>query len=100
VGGGSPRARLVSERSPWRVLITPRAERDLERVPGAEHGRVVEAIDSLDSGLGHGDLRKLRGSDDEWRLRVGRWRIRFRPDFAEHVIVVLRVLPRPQAYRG
>ncbi len=46
---------------------------------------------------GHGDVKRLRGYDDEWRLRVGEWRVRFTSPPGE--ITVLRVLPRGRAYR-
>jgi mRNA interferase RelE/StbE len=46
-----------------------------------------------------GDIRKLQGSDNEWRLRVGEWRVRFAPDNDRREIVILRVLPRGRAYR-
>jgi mRNA interferase RelE/StbE len=36
---------------------------------------------------------------EEWRLRVGDWRVRFDRDDEARVIVVLRVLPRGRAYR-
>jgi mRNA-degrading endonuclease RelE of RelBE toxin-antitoxin system len=42
---------------------------------------------------------KLAGSDDEWRLTVGDWRVRFTRD-DEQLVHVLRVLPRGRAYRG
>ncbi len=45
-----------------------------------------------------GDIRKLTGVDDEWRRRVGDWRIRFTIDDAARAVVVLRVLPRGAAY--
>ena len=44
------------------------------------------------------DLSKLRGWENEWRLRVGDWRVRFQVDRTNHIIVVLRVLRRSQAY--
>jgi mRNA-degrading endonuclease RelE of RelBE toxin-antitoxin system len=43
------------------------------------------------------DIRKLAGSD-EYRLRVGDWRVRFRRDAASRELLVLRVLPRGRAY--
>jgi mRNA interferase RelE/StbE len=42
--------------------------------------------------------RKLKGVE-EWRMRVGNWRVRFRREFPQREIVVLRVLPRGRAYR-
>jgi hypothetical protein len=35
--------------------------------------RVIEALDRLVDDPPAGDVRKLQGSDDEWRLRVGDW---------------------------
>ena len=48
---------------------------------------------------GYGDVRKLQGTDFEWRLRVGDWRVRFVYDYEETIIRVVRVLPRGRAYR-
>lgn len=84
--------------SPWRVVITERAERELKRLARKDQGRIRSAIDALAAGPG-GDLRKLKGREDEWRLRVGVWRVRFRIDFKARVAVILRVLPRGSAYR-
>ena len=85
------------DRSPWRVVITERAERELKHLARKEQSRIRSAIDALAAGPG-GDLRKLQGREDEWRLRVGAWRVRFRMDFKARVVVILRVLPRGSAY--
>jgi mRNA interferase RelE/StbE len=47
---------------------------------------------------GSGDVRKLRGSADEWRLRVGDWRVIFTFD-PPGTITVLTVAPRRDVYR-
>jgi mRNA-degrading endonuclease RelE of RelBE toxin-antitoxin system len=58
--------------------------------------RVQRAVDRYaEDSLG--DVRKLHGGLNEWRLRVGDWRVRFEID--THAIVVLRILPRGRAYR-
>lgn len=38
-------------------------------------------------------------SAEEWRLRVGDWRVRFVRDSETGVVYVVRVLPRGRAYR-
>jgi mRNA-degrading endonuclease RelE of RelBE toxin-antitoxin system len=43
------------------------------------------------------DVRRLKGSD-EWRLRVGDWRVRLRLDFDNNTVSVVRILPRGRAY--
>ena len=88
----------MPEDTPWRLQLTPRAEKDLKRLPSRDQARLREALDELVADPHHGDLKKLRGELDEWRLRVGDWRVRFRPDFEARVLVILRVLPRGTAY--
>lgn len=44
-----------------------------------------------------GDVVKLAGHDDEWRLRVADWRVRFTRSPGGQ-IQVLHILPRGRAY--
>ena len=44
-------------------------------------------------------MKKLGGADDEWRLRVGRWRVLLDLDNQTGVITITRILPRDRAYR-
>jgi mRNA interferase RelE/StbE len=60
--------------------------------------RVVEGLEDL-AATGRGDVRRVRGTEDEWRLRVGDWRIRFRYVSGTSVLEVLRVRRRDEAYR-
>lgn len=83
----------------WQYQLTARAVRDIERLDPRVRSRVVEALDRLVEEPHTRQLRKLRGTQSEWRLRVGDWRIRLERDDAQHVIRVLRVLPRGTAYR-
>ena len=43
-------------------------------------------------------MRKLRGVQRTWRLRVGDWRVLFSLDYAERIVDVLAVRPRGRAY--
>lgn len=59
--------------------------------------RIVRAVARF-ADTGYGDVRKLEGTDREYRLRVGEWRVRF--DLTDdNAMLVLRVLPRGGAYR-
>ena len=82
---------------PWRIVYAPRAQRDLRRLDRQVAKRVILAVDALAANDPRSDLRKLRGSD-EYRLRVGEWRVRLDRDPSERRITVLRVLPRGRAY--
>ncbi len=75
------------------------AERDRERLDRPVRLRVLAAIEQL-AESGQGDVRRLRGATgDEYRLRVGQWRVRFVIDSSRRVLRVRRVLHRSAAYR-
>ena len=82
----------------WRYVLTSQARREMRRLDASARQRVFVALDRYVSEL-RGDVKKLRSRDDEWRLRVGQWRVRFRSDTQVRVIVVLRVRHRREAYR-
>lgn len=78
-------------------VLTGRARRDFRRLDPPIQRRITDALDRLVSGRPSGDIVRLAGSDDEYRLRVGDWRVRFIREDA--TVYVLRVLPRGRAYR-
>jgi mRNA interferase RelE/StbE len=79
-------------------VFSARAGRDFKRLDQQIRRRIVVALDRLTADPPSGDVVKLVGSD-EWRLRVGDWRVRFTRTEETGVIYVLRVLPRGRAYR-
>jgi mRNA interferase RelE/StbE len=81
-----------------RIDWKPRAEKDRDRLDARMRARVLAAIERY-AETGEGDVRALRGSRGELRLRVGDWRVRFALDFETATMVVLHVLPRGSAYR-
>jgi len=46
-----------------------------------------------------GDVRKLMGSGDEYRLRIGDWRVIFTLEDGDRNMVIVRVVNRRDAYR-
>ena len=82
----------------WEIVWARPALQDMKRLDRQIASRVHESLVRF-AETGQGNVSKLAGSDDEWRLRVGDWRVRFVYDFETEVIRVLRVLPRGRAYR-
>lgn len=81
------------------VRWLPRARRDLKRLDPPVQRRVVDAVKHL-AQTGEGDVVRLTNvSPPEYRLRVGKWRVRFARDDENRLIHVLRVRLRDQAYR-
>jgi mRNA-degrading endonuclease RelE of RelBE toxin-antitoxin system len=82
----------------WTVVLTANAQRDLRRLDRPVATRILDALARL-ADTGQGDVARLQGVSDEWRLRVGDWCVRLRYDHTTRTLVVLRTLPRGQAYR-
>jgi mRNA interferase RelE/StbE len=75
-------------------VIAPAATKALRKLPRNEQERIQAAIRRLPAG----DVRRLQGRRDEWRLRVGDWRALIRLDQDARLIVVTAVKPRGRAY--
>jgi mRNA interferase RelE/StbE len=84
---------------PWHLAITRRAAKDLDALPPPDRDEVERRLERAVDDPGSADVRKLGGRGDEWRLRVGRWRVILRLETATGTIYALRVLPRSRAYR-
>lgn len=82
----------------WLIRWSHGASNDVDRLDADVADRVMDALDRL-AIEGTGDVRRLTGIDPpEYRLRVGKWRIRFQIDSVERTIYVLHVLLRDEAY--
>lgn len=80
----------------WTVRWTPRAAKERDRLDARVRERVLDAVlRYADSGVG--DAIRLKGRDD-WRLKVGKWRVLFRPENETGTLWILHVLPRDKAY--
>lgn len=87
----------MTEDAPWALTFESRAEKDLARLDPPVARRVISTLERLLAQDPSVDLRRLQGSD-EWRLRVGDWRVRLRLEFNARTVVVVRILPRGRAY--
>jgi len=84
--------------TPTVVRWSNTAEKDLRRLDPMNQRRVVSVIVRFAETY-EGEVKRLHGPlGSEFRLRAGNLRIRFRLD-PDGTILVLRVLPRDQAYR-
>jgi mRNA interferase RelE/StbE len=82
----------------WRVVVDDRARKDLRRIDPPTRQQILKAITRLaQSAELTGDVKRLKGSN-EYRLRVGHWRVRFERDGRQLIITIVRVLPRGRAY--
>lgn len=83
----------------YRVFLERAAERDLKSLPSKLHNRVISALQKLAREPRPSGCRKLTGSDHDWRIRVGEYRVVYEIDDTAQVIRVNRVRHRREVYR-
>ena len=81
----------------WKIIIAPIAEKRISNIPNPDKQRILTAIDKFYSGLS-GDLKPLKGRN-EWRLRVGGWRILLDIDIKACLILVKYIDSRGGVYK-
>jgi mRNA interferase RelE/StbE len=83
----------------YEVSLERAAERDLRRLQKQIRSRVVHALRTLAGTPRPAGVRKLEGSESDWRIRVGDYRIVFEIDDPSKVVRVMRIRHRREAYR-
>jgi mRNA-degrading endonuclease RelE of RelBE toxin-antitoxin system len=82
----------------WAVVWTATAERDFGKLDPETRRRVMLSINRYAEDS-KGDVRRLQDiAPPEYRLRIGKWRVRFRLDHDRNTMQVLHVLRRDEAY--
>ena len=83
----------------YEVLLERTAERDLKRLPAREFDRIIGEIKALGENPRPVGYRKITGSESDWRIRVGDYRVVYEIDDSEKTVKVMRVRHRREAYR-
>ena len=83
----------------YRVLLERAAEKDLSRLASEIHHRVITAIQALAARPRPLGCRKLAGSKNDWRIRVGDYRVVYEIADEIRIVRVNRVRHRREVYR-
>jgi mRNA interferase RelE/StbE len=79
----------------------PTAARELAKLPRAIARQIAAAIDALAADPRPAGVRKLAGgSGDQWRIRIGDYRVLYEVRDAELLVTVVKLAHRRQVYRG
>ena len=77
------------------ITYYKQAVKTLERIDAPAKQRIRDAI----SAIPKGDIKRLRGHDELYRLRVGDWHIVFSyPD--NETVLIEKISPRGDIYKG
>ena len=83
----------------WTIVFDPAARKELNRLPARPKARVVAAVTRLaEDPYASPNVKALRGSKS-FRLRVGDYRIVYRLENAQLIVLVLEVADRKESYR-
>ena len=84
--------------SSYLVALVSSAEKELYRLTKKTIARVVARLDQLASTPRPPGCKKLKGGDNEWRIRVGDYRIVYVIDDAARTLDVTRIAHRRDVY--
>ena len=86
--------------SEFEVIFSPKALKDLKSLDKAIQIRIKEAVLKLTYFPPNADILKLKGGQgNEFRLRVGDWRVLFEYRFQEKEIHLLTIKNRRDVYK-
>ena len=75
------------------------AENDLKRLPTSTFDRIVHQIKTLAENPRLSGCRKITGSKNDWRIRIGDHRVLYEIDEKARAVRILRVRHRREVYR-
>ena len=83
----------------YEVYIEKAAENDLKRLPTTTFQRIIPHIKSLAENPRPPSCRKLTGSKNDWRIRIGDYRVLYEIDEKAEAVRIMRVRHRREVYR-
>lgn len=86
-------------RRPHAVEFTRAARKDLDDIPRPMRLRILEAIEALADEPRPNGCRKLVGGTNEYRIRIGDYRVLYEVEDEAVLVLVVRVAHRREAYR-
>ena len=81
------------------VQFAASALREFKRMDRALQRRIATHIDELASHPFPSGAKKLQGSSDHYRIRVGDYRVVYRVDGKQLIILILKIGQRREVYR-
>ena len=82
----------------YSVEVKPAARKELEALPDSVLARVLQRMEALRHSPRPTGCKKLRGHKDQWRVRVGDWRVVYIIDDAAKLVSVTRIAHRREVY--
>lgn len=83
----------------YSIKISKSVQKQIDDLPNAIKGRILEKIKALETEPRPSGIVKLKNSEQEYRLRIGDYRVRYEIDDAKQTILILQCKHRREVYR-
>ena len=84
--------------SDYSVQVKPSARKELEALPDNILARILQKVETLGTAPRPAGCKKLKGYKDQWRVRVGDWRIVYIVDDSAKLVSITRIAHRREVY--
>lgn len=84
---------------PYQIVVPKRVQQEIDGLPNTIRTRVIQAIRHLKDDPRPTGCTKLKGYREEYRIRVGDYRVRYGVQDANQTLSILRVQHRKDVYR-
>ncbi|MBC8204320.1 type II toxin-antitoxin system RelE/ParE family toxin [bacterium] len=81
------------------IYIEHSAEKDLIRLSKTVYYRIIKKINSLTDNPRPKGCGKITGSKNDWRIRIGNYRVIYEINDKEESLNIMRVKHRKEAYQ-
>lgn len=83
----------------YEVYLERRAEQELRRLSTRNFQSIITRIRALADNPRPAGCREISGSKNDWRIRIGDYRVIYEVTDRENAVRVMRVRHRSEAYR-
>lgn len=83
----------------YRVILQEDAEKQFRKLDKAVQRRINVALVNLEADPRPSGVKKLKGRENDWRIRVGDWRIIYEIHDGELHVLVIEIGHRSKVYR-
>jgi mRNA interferase RelE/StbE len=86
--------------SQFSVQFVRSARKELASLPAKTQDRIIKAIEGLEKDCRPQGSKKLKGSENTFRIRVGDYRVIYEIHEDEIVVLIIRIAHRKDVYKG
>jgi len=83
----------------YKIEVVKSADKDARRISKQDISRILKAIRSLANNPFPPQHKKMKGSENEYRIRVGDYRVIYEVDIENKLITIFHIRHRKDVYR-